>query len=277
MKEYVTDRGKSVQLDAEEIAAAVPESDKRLAVRAFVPCAEVDTLFLDRSYYLTPAAGNAETAFAVIRDGLAGRKVAAVARTVLFRRMRSVLIRSAGDGLVAHTLEFDHEIRDAAAAFKDIAAPKIDGEMLELAEHIIRKKRGKFDPAGFEDRYDDALAELIKARAAGKPLPKPAKRKATEPTDLMQALRESAKARAGRSGTGSAKSAASRRKASTDQNADSGGRAALKGGRAQPGFFLPSARLRFSASMIETTLSPVGAGASGGLPAGFLRPLSCWR
>ncbi len=43
--------------------------------------------------------------------------------------------------------------------------------MLDLAEHIIETKRGKFDPTRFEDRYDDALAELVKAKAAGKPLP----------------------------------------------------------------------------------------------------------
>ena len=58
-------------LEPEEIAAAVPESDKLLRVEAFIPCAEVDTLYLDRPYYLTPADESAETAFAVIRDGLA--------------------------------------------------------------------------------------------------------------------------------------------------------------------------------------------------------------
>ena len=69
-KGYTTDKGKEVVLNADEVAAAVPEGDKRLRVEAFVACDEVDTLYLDRPYYLTPAEESAETAFAVIRDGL---------------------------------------------------------------------------------------------------------------------------------------------------------------------------------------------------------------
>lgn len=209
-KGYVTEDGKAVVLDPEEIDAALPESDKRLSVEAFVPCDEVDTLYLDRPYYLTPAEASGETAFAVVRDGLDKRSVAAVARAVLFRRVRSVLIRAEGKGLVAHTLEFDHEVRDAAAAFKRLPAAKVDPEMLELAEHIIRKKRGKFDPSSFEDRYDDALAALIKAKMAGEPLPERPEPAATEPVDLMQALRDSAKARARRGSKAAPKSATKR-------------------------------------------------------------------
>ena len=75
---------------------------------------------------------------------------------------------------------------------------KIKGEMLELAEHIISTKRGKFDPSQFDDRYEAALAELVRAKLEGKPLPI---RKAPAPTkvvDLMEALRQSA----GAGGTG---------------------------------------------------------------------------
>jgi DNA end-binding protein Ku len=213
VKSYTTDSGKVVLLEPDEIAAAVPDSDKTLRVEAFIPCTDVDTLYFDRPYYLTPGEAAADTAFAVVRDGLARRKVAAVARTVLFRRVRTVMIRAVGDGLLAHTLEYDHEVRDPAAVFKDVAAPKIDPEMLELAEHIIKTKRGKFDPSKFEDRYDDALAELVKAKAAGKPLPVPKAPEATPPSDLLQALRDSAKAKAAR-GKPRGQKAAPRRKAS---------------------------------------------------------------
>ena len=169
VKGYETDTGETVILESEDLAAAVPESDKTLTIQAFVACEAVDTLYLDRPYYLTAAEESAQTAFAVVRDGLAKKKVAAVARTVLFRRVRSVLIRAVGAGIVAHTLEYEHEVRDAAKAFSGMAQPKIDKEMLDLAKHIIATKRGKFDPAKFEDRYNDALAELVKAKAAGRP------------------------------------------------------------------------------------------------------------
>ena len=210
-KGYETDRGKMIVVEEEELAEAVPESDKTLHVEAFIPCGEVDTLYFDRPYYLTPDGEAAATAFAVIRAGLAKRKAAAIARTVLFRRLRAVLIRAQGTGLVADTLEFDHEVRDAAKIFDDIPELKLDKEMLDLARHIIDTKRGKFQPERFEDRYDDALAALVKAKAEGKTIPKPKPPEAAKPIDLMEALRKSAAAKA--KAKAPAKRAASRRKA----------------------------------------------------------------
>ena len=145
-KGYETDRGKTVILDEDELAEAVPESDKTLHVEAFIPCAEVDALYFDRPYYLTPDGEAAETAFAVIRAGLAKRKVAALAHAMLFRRERAVMIRAQGPGLVANTLEYGHEVRDAEKVFKDVPELKLEKEMLDLARHIIDTKRGKFDP-----------------------------------------------------------------------------------------------------------------------------------
>lgn len=197
VKAYETEAGKTVTFADEELKEAIPESDKRLSLDAFVGCDEIDTLFFDRPYYLAPADENARAAYAVIRDGLARRKVAAIARTVLFRRDRAVLIRAEGPGLVASTLEFDHEVRDAAKAFEGLPDPKIDKEMIDLAEHIITSKRGKFEPETFEDRYDDALAELVKAKAEGRELPAPPPRKPETPIDLLEALRRSAGDRTG--------------------------------------------------------------------------------
>lgn len=211
VKGYETDGGRVVTLEDEEIARAVPEGDKTLHVEAFVPCTEVDRLYLDRPYYLTPAEEAAETAFAVIREGLRRKKVAALARAVLFRRERGVVIRAQGRGLVASTLEFAHEVRDARRSFARLPEPKIDREMLDLARHIIDTKRGSFDPSRFEDRYDAALAKLVQAKAKGEAIPARTKPVAAEPIDLREALRQSAEAAKKRRGR--AKSAP-RRKAS---------------------------------------------------------------
>ena len=64
-------------------------------------------------------------------------------------------------------MNFDYEVRSAEDAFHDVPDMKIKGEMLELAEHIIKTKKGKFDPREFNDRYEAALAELVKAKIEG--------------------------------------------------------------------------------------------------------------
>ena len=149
--------------------------DKTLDVQAFVPCDQVDDVYFDRPYYLAPSTQAGAKPFILIRDALVRANVVSVARTVLFRRVRSVLIRAHGKGLVAHTLNFDYEVRPAADAFSDIRAGNADEEMLDLALHIIHQKAGRFDPTRFDDRYDAALRKLIKARwrAATSSRPKP--------------------------------------------------------------------------------------------------------
>jgi DNA end-binding protein Ku len=167
VKGYDTGAGDYIAFEPEEIAKAVPEVDKTLEVETFVPCTEVDDVYFDRPYYLAPSAPAAAEAFALIRDAIAAADVAAIARTVLFRRVRSVLIRAHGDGLIAHTLNFDYEVRSAEEAFSEMPDVKADDEMLDLALHIIKKKAGRFDPTTFDDRYDAALVELVKAKIDG--------------------------------------------------------------------------------------------------------------
>lgn len=210
---YEAAKGSYVVLEPEEIAAAVPQADKQLALENFVACDEVDTVYFDKPYFLAPADDAAEAAFAVIRGGMRRSKVAGLAQTVLFRRVRTVLVRPRGRGLLADTLSFDYEVRPAAAAFKDIPDVKIKGEMLDLARHIIDTKAGTFDPAAFDDRYDAALAELVKAKAEGRRIEKPKPRREDKVVDLMEALRASAAAagKAGRQARAAAKSAPKRK------------------------------------------------------------------
>lgn len=192
VKGYDQPDGRTVILEVEEIREAVPDSDKRLELSAFLPCSDIDTLYLERPYFLAPADAQSAEAYTLIRQGMEATNVAAIAQTVLFRRVRSVLIRPQGRGLIATTLNFDYEVRDPAESFGDIPKLKIDPEMLDLARHIIETKMGDFDPAAFEDRYEAAVAELVRAKIAGRKPKKLPKRKAENVTSLMDALRKSA-------------------------------------------------------------------------------------
>jgi DNA end-binding protein Ku len=66
--------------------------------------------------------------------------------------------------------------------------------MLDLASHIVNTKTGHFDPGKFEDRYEDALKELLKRKQEGKPIERPERPKPTNVVNLMDALRQSVEA-----------------------------------------------------------------------------------
>jgi len=224
VKGYEVAQGEYVTLEPDEVASAVPQSDKTLAVDAFIGCSDVDDVYFDKPYYLAPSDKSAQEAYDLIREGMRRKKVAALASTVLFRRVRTLLIRPHGNGLVATTLNFDYEVRSAADAFADIADFEIKGEMLDLARHIIDTKRGAFDPKAFDDRYESALAELVKAKMEGRKIAPPKKQAPSKVVDLMEALRLSAGAtkstgdkkpsRTPTKRAGGAKAAQPRRKAS---------------------------------------------------------------
>lgn len=192
VKGYEDSNNRYIILEPEEVAAAVPEADKMLNAQTFISCGDIDDVYLDKPYYLAPADEESVEVFTLIRDGLKKKKVAAIADTVLFRRVRTLLIRPHDKGLIASTLNFDYEVRSAREAFSDAPDLKIEKEMLDLANHIIGTKKGKFDPSKFDDRYEDALEEMVKAKLEGrkiKPRPHP---ETTKVVDLMEALRQSA-------------------------------------------------------------------------------------
>jgi DNA end-binding protein Ku len=191
VKGFEIGSGEYIMIDPVEVAAVIPDSDKMLEAEAFILCGEVDDVYFDKPYYLVPADDAAEDAFSSIRDALTNTSATAIARTVLFRRMRTVLIRPHGKGLIATTLNFDYEVRASQDAFKDVKSVDVEGEMLDLAKHIIDTKLGDFDPAETDDRYETALAALVKAKAEGKSLPKPKPVTVSKPNDLLKALRES--------------------------------------------------------------------------------------
>jgi DNA end-binding protein Ku len=192
VKGYQVAKNEYVILEEEEIDAVAIESTHTIDIETFVPRDEIDETFLDTPYYLTPDGKLGEEAFAVIRDAMREKNVVGIGRVVLYRRERPIMLEPRGKGLVATTLRYAYEVREDEDYFEDIGEPEVSEEMLDLATHIIGRKLSHFDPKRFEDRYQNALLELIKAKQTHQPVkvaanaPKP-----SNVVSLMDALRRS--------------------------------------------------------------------------------------
>jgi DNA end-binding protein Ku len=126
------------------------------------------------------------------------KKMAGLARIVLYRRERLVMLEPFQDGILATTLRYKYEVREADAYFEDIPKLTIPAEMRNLAVHIIESRTAKFDPAQFEDRYENAMAELVQAKQAGAPVKATAREaRPSNVVNLMDALRRSLEAEGG--------------------------------------------------------------------------------
>lgn len=179
-------------IEEEEIDAVQIESSHTLAIEHFVDRADIPQIYFDTPYYVTPSDEVSEEAFAVIREAMARQKKAGIARIVLYRRERPVMIEPFDKGLLLTTLRYDKTVRKPDEIFGDLGKPKIDSELIDLATHIIDKKQAAFDPSGFEDRYESALLELIQAKQKGKkpPVVQAAERPANV-VNLFDALKKS--------------------------------------------------------------------------------------
>ena len=188
---YEIAKGEYVPIEDSELEAIALESTHTIDIESFVPRTEVDEIYLDRSYYLVPDDKVAEEPFAVIREAMKNRGMAGLARVVLFGRERILMLEARGYGLIGTTLHYAYEVRDDKAYFDEIPNVKIERDMLDLASHIIDTKKATFDPSRFEDRYQDAVVELIRAKRAGRPAPKPPAERPSNVVSLMDALRRS--------------------------------------------------------------------------------------
>lgn len=216
VKGYEVDDGRYVLLEEEELDEVALESTHTIDIESFVDRGEVDEIYLDESFYIVPNDEVAYEAFAVIREAMKKKNMVGLGRVVMHRRERLLMLQARGKGIAATALRYKSEVRKEDAYFDEVPSVKVPNDMLQLAEHILEQKQGHFDPEKFEDRYEEALGTLIKAKRAGKEPPTSPSPKPSNVINLMDALRRSVKGGKGeaapKSGRPSAKRASAKKK-----------------------------------------------------------------
>ena len=176
-----------------------------------MPKDEIDELYLNNPYYIAPDGEVGQQAFAVIREAIRKEVMVAIGKVVFTSREHIIALEARGKGLLGVKLRYPYEVRNEAGYFDDIPDEKIPKEMLDLASHIVETKAAHFDPSKFDDRYEDALKDLLRKKQEGKPIERLGRREPTNVVNLMDALRRSVEAEASRSAKAKARQPATRR------------------------------------------------------------------
>lgn len=195
LKGYEVSKGHYVLLSDDEIEKAKIEARATCELVQFVDYCEIDPIYFDKPYYLTPADDLGEEPYRVIRDALRAKRKMALGQIVLRGRESLVSIKPCGDGLLLETLRYADEVRKAAPYFADISSAKSDKELLDLAEELIERKTAPFNAAAFHDRYSEALRDMIEIKArTRKPIEvgdSEASHRGAQVIDLVEALKRS--------------------------------------------------------------------------------------
>ena len=217
MKGYKVDTDTYIEVSKDELENIALESTRTIDINEFVPKSDIDPRYLIRPYYLVPDGKVGHDAFAVIRETIRNMDMVAIGRVVLTSREHIIALEPLSNGLMGTLLRYPYEVRDEKEYFDEIQDVKVTKDMLDLAKHIITSKAADFDPEKFEDRYEEALTELVNAKRSGKTLGAKPRPKGENVVDLMDALKKSLAGSGGTSEASAPPAKPKRRKAAPGQ------------------------------------------------------------
>ncbi|WP_415392195.1 Ku protein [Paracoccus sp. SJTW-4] len=183
-----------VLLEDDELDSIALESTRTIDIEMFVPADSIGWIWYDTPHYLAPADRIGEEAFSVIREAMADTGMVGIARLVLYRRERAVMLEPRGRGIVVWTLRYGDELRDPRDYFDAIAPEKPAAAAMALMKQLIREHTRDWDPGMATDPVQERLLEIIAAKKKRQKRPARA-RTAAEPPDnvvnIMDALKRS--------------------------------------------------------------------------------------
>src|SRR6516162_3966347 len=196
VKGYEYSKGQYVIVEPSELENLRVPSKHTIAVSQFIEVVELDPEYVEKPYFVVPENDAQAEAFAVVRQALVNSGKAAIGKVAFSGREHIVALTPAATedrGMLAYTLRYQSELRNAADYFREIKPATISEDALEMAEALIAKKSAKFDISKFEDGYETAVRELVEAKIKNLPIPvdEPPKPQSGKIINLMDALRKS--------------------------------------------------------------------------------------
>src|SRR5262249_19542286 len=191
IKAYEKSKSEYIPVEPEELEAVAIESKRTIEIDQFVERKEIDELYFANPYYIAPDGEAGVQAFAVIRDAIEDEGMMALGRVVFTSREHIIGLEPRGKGIMGITLRYPYEVRDETDYFEDIPRERVTKDMLKLAKHIIKTKTGPFKPEEFEDRYEDALKDLLRKKDKGEKIEPAREPRSDNVINLMDALKRS--------------------------------------------------------------------------------------
>jgi DNA end-binding protein Ku len=190
VKGYEFEKGRYVIVTEEDLQKVRVESTRVINLSQFTDDTAIDPIYVDRAYYLAPDGPMAAEAFAVMREGMAGK--AGIGKVALYGREYLVAIRPQKKGLVMYTMHHDAEIRSIDQIEELSSVPvKVKPEEMKLARQVIATFDSELDLKEYKDEYREGLRQIIDAKISGEEVVAPEVQEPPKVVDLMEALRRS--------------------------------------------------------------------------------------
>ena len=190
VKGFEFEKGRYVVVNDEDIQKVRVESTRVIDLVQFTEDTAIDPIYVDKAYYLAPDGAMGADAFAVMREGMAGK--AGIGKLALYGREYLVAVRPQKKGLVMYTLHHDAEIRGIDQIEELNSVPsKVKPEEMKLAKQVIATFDSDLNLKDYKDEYKEGLRKIIDAKIAGEEVVATEVQEPPKVVDLMEALRRS--------------------------------------------------------------------------------------
>lgn len=192
VKAFEYTKGKYIVVTDEDLQSLKKEhEDKAVEIIDFVKIEQIDPIYFDRSYYMSPNEGGIK-AYSLLRKALHDSEKVGLAKIVIRSKEQLAVIRVYQNTLVMETIHYPDEVRKVSDVPNVPQEEKVTKKEIDTAILLIDQLTTEFDPAKYTDEYRTALLDLIQAKREGeqlvtatdKPVP-------NNVTDLMAALQAS--------------------------------------------------------------------------------------
>jgi DNA end-binding protein Ku len=193
IKGYEYEKDQYVLFSEEDLDKIEPESARAMEILEFVKVDEIDPLYYDASYYLTPE-DEGKKAHSLLLKAMEESGYAAIAKVTMHQREHIVVIRPRAEGMTLHTMFYQSEIREVAEfSHQDKVEPKEQEK--KLATQLIESLAAPFEPQKYRDEYQESLHAMIAAKQKGQEVTATVHPTRAPVIDLMDALRKSINAK----------------------------------------------------------------------------------
>lgn len=172
-----------------ELKALEEKSTYTIDIEEFIPLEKIDTLFMDKPYFLAPDKGGSR-AYSLLAEGLRQSKRAAIAHYASRGKAYVVMLRAVKDGIIMQQLRYEDEVR----SFKDVPLDPVDTKDAEVAlalQLIGTLAKPDFDPSKYKDDVKERIQKAIQDKIDGKEITVQEEAPKTQTIDILAALQAS--------------------------------------------------------------------------------------
>jgi DNA end-binding protein Ku len=188
VKGYEYEKDQYVLFTEEELDKVEPASAHVMEILEFVKLDEMDPLYFDSSYYISPEDAGVK-AYQLLMKAMEESGYGAIAKLTMHQREHIVIVRPGKQGMTLHTMFYSNEIRNAEAVPSDKI--ELKDQEKKLAEQLIHSLAAPWQPDKYRDQYQENLRAMIDAKLKGQEVTEVAQPHMAPVIDLMEALKKS--------------------------------------------------------------------------------------